>query len=68
MPYITRYEKIANKEGKKEGKREGKIEGKIEGEIDTVRAFLKIGVDIDTVIKATGLSKEEIEKIAETIH
>ncbi len=72
MPYVTNVERIAikkgMKEGKKEGKKEGMKEGMKEGKLETAREFLKLGVDIDTVVKATGFSKEEIEKIAETIH
>ena len=48
---------------KKIGIEEGKLEGKLEGKKETARKFLEQGVDIEIVIKATGLSKEEIEEI-----
>ena len=48
---------------KKIGIEEGKLEGKLEGKKETARKFLEQGVDIEIVIKATGLSKKEIEEI-----
>lgn len=33
-----------------------------------VKEFLKNGVAIDVVIKATGFSREEIETLAATVH
>ena len=41
----------------------GKIEGKIEEKKETARKLLEQNVDIEIVIKATGLTKEEIEEI-----
>jgi predicted transposase/invertase (TIGR01784 family) len=46
-----------------EGKAEGKVEGKIEGKIEMAIELKKKGVDIDTIAAASGLSKEEIEKL-----
>jgi predicted transposase/invertase (TIGR01784 family) len=43
-------------EGKKEGKREGKEE--------TAKELIKRGVDMDIIEAATGLSREELKKIA----
>ncbi len=60
MPRITSWERIAKKEGKKEGKREGKLE--------TARELIKRGIDIDIIAGATGFSKEEVEKLAATVH
>ena len=42
---------------------EGKIEGKIEEKIEIATNLLKAGVSIEIVINATGLSKEQIEKL-----
>jgi predicted transposase/invertase (TIGR01784 family) len=44
-------------------KEEGKMEGKIEGKAEVARKLLSMGIDILTVIEATGLNQEEIEKI-----
>ena len=43
----------------------GKKEGKKEGKLEVVRNALKEGTEIDLIAKLTGLSKKEIEKIAE---
>ena len=51
------------KEGKEQGIKEGrKREAKKQKE-ETARKMLKMGMDIETVIKITDLSKEEIQKI-----
>lgn len=36
-------------------------EGKLEGKLETAKSFKKLGVPIETIIEATGLTKEEIE-------
>ncbi|HLA34506.1 MAG TPA: Rpn family recombination-promoting nuclease/putative transposase [Rhodocyclaceae bacterium] len=43
------------------GKIDGKVEGKIEGKIEVARNMLAIGVAIELIMQATGLSREEIE-------
>ncbi|MCP5049957.1 MAG: Rpn family recombination-promoting nuclease/putative transposase [bacterium] len=55
-------------EVREEVKIEVKEEVKEEVKIETAKAFLENGVDIDTVIKSTGFSREEIEKLAQSIH
>ncbi len=45
-------------------KKEGKIEGKKEKAAEMAKVLKKEGVPIETIIKASGLSKEEIEKLA----
>lgn len=50
-------------EGRKEGREEGKIEGKIEGKMEIVCNLKKMGLPIETIMQATGLSAEEIEKL-----
>ena len=51
------------KKGKEQGIKEGrKREAKKQKE-ETARKMLKMGMDIETVIKITDLSKEEIQKI-----
>jgi predicted transposase/invertase (TIGR01784 family) len=56
------------KEGKEEGKKEGKEEGKKEGKLETARKLIERGVDMDIIVEATGFSRQEIEKLVETIH
>jgi predicted transposase/invertase (TIGR01784 family) len=43
---------------------EGKREGKIEGKTETAKELLKMGIEIEKIAQATGLKKEEIEKIS----
>ena len=44
----------------KEGIREGRKEGRKEGILDVAKKMLKEKVDIDFIIKITGLKKEQI--------
>ena len=50
-------------EGLAEGLKEGKTEGQIEGKTETARNLKKLGVDRNTISKATGLPIETIEKL-----
>jgi predicted transposase/invertase (TIGR01784 family) len=43
--------------------REGEIKGKIEGKIEIANNLLKMKVEMDVIVAATGLTKVEIEKI-----
>jgi predicted transposase/invertase (TIGR01784 family) len=54
-------------EGKKEGKKEGKEEGKEEGKLETIESFLKIGIDWDTITKATGITYEKLVELKSEI-
>ena len=51
--------------GKIEGKIEGKREGKREGQKEIITRMLKEKIDIETISKLTGLTKNEITKISE---
>ena len=55
--------KIGREEGKALGLAEGRAEGQIEGKTETARNLKKLGVDRDTISKATGLPIETIEKL-----
>mgnify|MGYP001461110925 CR=1 FL=1 len=46
-----------------EGKIEGKIEGMIEGKIEVAKNLLQNGVDIEIIIKSTGLTENEINEL-----
>jgi len=46
-----------------EGMLEGKLEGMLEGKLETAMSLKKMGVSIETIIEATGLIKDEIEKL-----
>lgn len=47
----------------KEAEERGKLEGKLEGKREVARNFLAMGLPVDSVVKATGLSPEEVEKL-----
>jgi predicted transposase/invertase (TIGR01784 family) len=42
---------------------EGKIEGKMERNFELAKSFKALGVDVETIARATGLSQEEVEKL-----
>lgn len=46
-----------------EGKMEGKMEGVLEGREETAKSLKRIGVAIEIIIEATGLSKEQIDRL-----
>jgi predicted transposase/invertase (TIGR01784 family) len=50
-------------EGKIEGKIEGKMEGKREGKIEVAKALKQQGIAMAVIVKATGLSEKEIDKL-----
>ena len=49
--------------GRAEGIAKGKAEGRAEGKAEVARNLKSIGIPIDQITMATGLSKEEIEKL-----
>lgn len=66
---LALYEMIENERneiystGIKEGKVKGKIEGKIEGIKAIAKKMLIMKFDKDTIMKATGIKEEELEKL-----
>ena len=50
-------------EGRVEGREEGRAEGREQRNIEIAKKMLAAGMDIDTVINMTDLSKSEIEKL-----
>ena len=53
----------ALEKGREEGREEGRAEGREQRNIEIAKKMLAAGMDIDTVIKMTDLSKSEIEKL-----
>jgi predicted transposase/invertase (TIGR01784 family) len=49
--------------GEKKGKEIGLKEGEMKGKCDMAKSLKDNGVDIDIIIKSSGLSREEIEKL-----
>jgi len=54
--------------GRQEGIEDGIKKGRQEAKLETARELLRNGVNIDIVVKATGLAREVIEKLVETVH
>ena len=50
-------------EGRQEGILEGRQEGRQKGIVETASNLLQMGLSIEQIIKATNLSKEDIEKL-----
>ena len=49
--------------GHAEGHAEGRAEGLAEAQAEMARKFKALGVDIDTIVQATGLNKETVESL-----
>ncbi|MCG0278205.1 MAG: Rpn family recombination-promoting nuclease/putative transposase, partial [Thermanaeromonas sp.] len=49
--------------GLEKGKLEGELEGERKAKLQVAENLLLLNVDVDTIVKATGLSLEEIEKL-----
>ena len=54
-----------HEEGKVEGRVEGRIEGREEGREEVAKKLLSLKIDIETIQEATGLGKEEIQKLVQ---
>jgi predicted transposase/invertase (TIGR01784 family) len=50
-------------EGKIEGKMEGKMEGRFEAKLETAKLAKQMNLNLEDIIKLSGLSKEEIEDL-----
>ena len=48
-------------------KKEGIAEGKLEAKKNLLKNLLKMNIDIETISKATGLTKDELEKLKKEI-
>ncbi|OCL26023.1 transposase [Orenia metallireducens] len=62
-----RDEEMALKKAEEKGREEGRREGVEEGKKEMVNNLLKLGVEIDKIIEASGLSKEEIQNLRNSI-
>ena len=53
----------AEKRGREVGRAEGEAKGRAEGREMTARNLLSLGIDVETISKATGLKLEDIEAL-----
>jgi predicted transposase/invertase (TIGR01784 family) len=58
------YMETGRREGKREGLREGEQKGKLEGKLEIARNLLCEKLPIELVAKSTGLSLEEVRRLA----
>jgi predicted transposase/invertase (TIGR01784 family) len=71
MPYVTSWERIGEKIGEKRGEEKGKEIGEKEGlkrgvkkeKFETARRMLNEDFPIETIIKCTELTEEEIKSL-----
>ena len=50
-----------------QAQKEGEAKGKAEGKLEIAKNMLKDGMNLETVMKYTGLSKEEVLNLKENI-
>ena len=53
-------------EGKEEGRAEGRAEGMSQRSLEIARNLLSLGLSVDQITQATGLTEEEIELLKES--
>ena len=63
MGEINTARRIGHEEGLAEGRVEGREEGREEAKMATAKNLKQLGVDVETIAKATGLSKDAIENL-----
>ena len=54
---------IALKEGSAQGKQEGISEGSYQAKLETAKNLLELGLSIENIARATGLTEVEIEQL-----
>ena len=60
---LVKGKEEGKREGRVEGKREGRVEGKREGTLAIAKNLLLINLPLDQIVKATGLTHEEVETL-----
>ena len=61
--YVEDERSEARREGLAEGRSAGLAEGSYQAKVETAKNLIEIGLSIENIVKTTGLSREEIEKI-----
>ena len=51
--------------GRKEGRQEGRLEGRKEGLLEAAKAMLQGHLPVEQIVRFTGLSQEDVQKLAE---
>jgi predicted transposase/invertase (TIGR01784 family) len=60
---IIRTEKSLRASAMRQGEAKGEARGEAKAKIETAKNAIKMGISIDDIIKLTGLSKQQIEKL-----
>ncbi|MDM5281037.1 Rpn family recombination-promoting nuclease/putative transposase [Paenibacillus silvae] len=64
IAYDARMKALSDEKSMIEGARaEGAAKGRLEGKQEMARELLALGVDMSAIVKASGLSEEEIRKL-----
>ena len=63
MNTIKKYEQLATEEGEARGEARGEAKNRL----NVAKKLIKLGVAIEIIIEATGLTRKKIEKIKEKI-
>ena len=50
-------------EGRAEGEAKGRAEGREEGRIEIAKSLKRLGVPMETIMQATGMSEQEIQDL-----
>ena len=58
------YQEFAFDKGFDKGIEQGIEQGEIQGTLKTIRAFLENGADWDLITRATGMTREEFERLS----
>ena len=53
------------KEGRLEGRKEGRLVGRKEGLLEAAKAMLQGHLPVEQIVRFTGLSQEDVQKLAE---
>ena len=53
----------ALRQGRAEGRAEGRVEGRSEGMKEMAKNLKSLGVDVKTIMQASGLTEEQIERL-----
>ena len=55
--------RYAEKKGREEGRVEGRAEGEEKRNLENAKNFKKLGVAVETIAQATGLTVEQVEAL-----
>jgi len=60
---IRMKDEYSDEEYVRDERDKGRQEGKTKGKIEDAKAFKQLGVSIETIVTATGLTKEPVEQL-----